>query len=273
MRRVVTSVLAAVVAAVVAAVSLTAGQPPPLRVLLIGNSLTDANGMPAMIERLGALNGAPVVARAVAAPNFALEDHWNGGNARREVRTGGWSVVVLQQGPSALPESRVSLRRFTRTFADEIRKAGGRTALYMVWPSKARFGDFDRVSESYRLAAADVQGLLLPAGDAWREAWKRDPEMPLYAADDFHPSPLGSYLTALVIFQGLTHHAVATHAPVNGRGLDVLRLKILDAAARAVSTPTPLPGVPHAPSRSDGISDLRADRLDERTGETAGSAR
>jgi hypothetical protein len=187
-----------------------------------------------MIERLGALNGAPVVARALAPPNFSLEDHWNSGDALREVRTGGYSVVVLQQGPSALPESRVSLRRFTRSFADEIRKTGGRTALYMVWPSKSRFGDFDRVSESYRLAASDVQGTLLRAGDAWREAWKRDTAMPLYAADEFHPSMLGSYLAALVIFQGLTDLTVTVHMPLDGRDVDAARLRVLDAAAKAV---------------------------------------
>ncbi len=73
----------------------------------------------------------------------------------------------------------------------------------MVWPSKARDRDFDAVSESYALAAQDVVGTLLPAGDAWREAWRRDPSLALYADDGFHPSGLGSYLAALTIWRGL----------------------------------------------------------------------
>lgn len=74
---------------------------------------------------------------------------------------------------------------------------------YMLWPSKARFGDFDRVSESYKIAARDVKGILVPAGDAWREAWRRDGKLKLYGTDDFHPSPLGTYLAAVVFIQRL----------------------------------------------------------------------
>src|SRR6185295_7619357 len=103
-----------------------------------------------------------------------LEDHWARGDAQRAIAEGGWFAVVLQQGPSALPESQVLLREYTKRFDAVIRKTGAKTALYMVWPSQARFQDFDGVSASYTVAAADVRGLLLPAGDAWRAAWKRD---------------------------------------------------------------------------------------------------
>ena len=98
---------------------------------------------------------------------------------------------MLQQGPSALPESRVLLRDYAKRFAGRGAQGRARTALYMVWPSKARSRDFDDVSESYALAARDVDGMLLPAGDAWREVWRRDPSLALYADDGFHPSALG----------------------------------------------------------------------------------
>jgi hypothetical protein len=49
----------------------------------------------------------------------------------------------------------------------------------MVWPSQARRGDFDGVSESYATAAADVHALLLRAGDAWRAAWRKDSTLAL----------------------------------------------------------------------------------------------
>ena len=71
----------------------------------------------------------------------------------------------------------------------------------MVWPSRARRGDFPGVSQSYAAAAKDVKGLLLPAGDAWRAAWAIDPALPLYGPDGFHPSPMGTYLAALVIYE------------------------------------------------------------------------
>ena len=110
---------------------------------------------------------------------FSLEDHWNQGTAQRRIAEGGWSIVVLQQGPSALPESQVALREWTVRFDTVIRASGARTALYMVWPESNRRDAFDAVSQSYARAAEDVTGMLLPVGEAWRGAWRRDPEVPL----------------------------------------------------------------------------------------------
>jgi len=175
-----------------------------LRVLFIGNSLTAANDLPGMVEAMGRAAGVEVRCAAVAKPNFSLEDHWNDGEARRAIARGGWSYVVLQQGPSALPESRVLLHEYARRFDGEIRRAKARPALFMVWPSDARRGDRDGVSRSYTGAAALIGGELFPVGEAWRAAWRRDPGLALYGPDGFHPSRLGSSLAALVILNGLT---------------------------------------------------------------------
>ena len=196
-----------------------------IRVLFIGNSLTAANDLPAMVQRLAAAAGARIEYQAIARPNFSLEDHWNDGEARRAIARGGWTFVVLQQGPSALPESRRLLIDYTRRFDAEITKSGARTALYMVWPSLARRGDFPAVSQSYAAAAKDVKALLLPAGDAWRAAWAADSTLPLYGPDGFHPSAMGSYLAALVIYEQIfAEPPPATPVPAAARGIaDVLR--------------------------------------------------
>ncbi len=146
----------------------------------------------------------------VAKNGFSLDDHWHDGEARRAIERGGWSYVVLQQGPSALPESRAQLRASVKQFDAIIRKAGARSALYMVWPSRARTGDFDRVRESYAIAAADVKGLFIPAGEAWRAAWKRDAAITLYSDDGLHPVPQASFLAALVIGSKLTSRDVSS---------------------------------------------------------------
>jgi hypothetical protein len=178
-----------------------------LRVLFIGNSLTVANNMPATIQAMGVAAGVRIVCTAIAKPDFSLEDHWNDGEARRAIARGGWTFVVLQQGPSALPASRLLLEEYAQRFDTEIRAAGGKTALLMVWPSSARSRDFPGVSRSYTSAASLVRGTLLPAGDAWRAAWKRDAQLPLYGPDGYHPSPIGSMLAAAVIFERLTGRA------------------------------------------------------------------
>ena len=120
------------------------------RVLFVGNSLTEANDMPLMVEALSQAGGHPLAVEAATNGGFALEDHWNLGTQNR-IAAGGFRFVVLQQGPSALPESRENLREWTRRFDTVIRQAGGRTALYMVWPESYRPEAFPEVSASYRL--------------------------------------------------------------------------------------------------------------------------
>jgi hypothetical protein len=174
-------------------------------ILFIGNSLTYVNDLPLIVQALAdSAGGERLAVQAVTAGGYSLEDHWNAGTAPHTIAGRQWSVVVLQQGPSSLPESRENLREWTRRFDAEIRRAGGRTALYMVWPEAARAAAFDAVVESYALAAADVHGMLFPVGEAWRVAWSRDAQAPLYGPDGFHPSAAGSYLAGLVMYGLLT---------------------------------------------------------------------
>lgn len=187
-------------------------QSPPFRILFIGNSLTYVNDLPAMVCGLARSAGRSATCESVARPDYSLEDHWHERNARAAIARG-WDVVVLQQGPSALPESRRLLIEYTKRFDAEIRKTGARTALYMVWPSRARRGDFPGVSQSYTAAAREVNGILLPAGDAWRAAWAADSRLALYGPDGLHPSMSGTYLAALVIY-GQLFGAPAPAAPV-----------------------------------------------------------
>lgn len=205
-----------------------AGHPPPdkLRILFIGNSLTYANDLPAMIQALAESTGrVRLEYKTVALPDYGLAEHWNQGGARRLIRKRGWDVVVLQQGPSASDEGRAALLKYSRLFSEEIRQAGARPALYMVWPSQGRSGDFDRSSESYVLAAKENGALLFPVGDAWRAALRRDAHLALYASDGLHPSPAGSYLAALVAYEQLFGQPV-------GQGFDKKALAKLNLTPR-----------------------------------------
>lgn len=175
-----------------------------LNVLFVGNSLTYTNDLPAMIEALAEASGvARPRCKAIVMGGYSLEDHWNQGAAREAIAQGGWDVVVLQQGPSASTEGRRLLLEYARRFAGEIRRAGARPALYMVWPATNRKGDFDGVVESYKQAAKETKGILFPAGEAWREAWRRNSQLALYSPDGLHPTPAGTYLAALTLYEQL----------------------------------------------------------------------
>jgi hypothetical protein len=205
-----------------------------VRVLFLGNSLTYTNDLPGMLERLAAADGAvEITTRDASQPAYALEDHWGDAQSRAALNEGGWDVVVLQQGPSSLPESRDNLVTWAATWGAAIRDQGGAPALYMVWPDRSRLAFFDDVRASYEAAADTVDGAFFPAGEAWRAAWAQDPDLALYGPDDFHPSVSGTYLAALTIYRGITGRAPPS---LTSLGLtDELDALLQAAAAEAFS--------------------------------------
>jgi hypothetical protein len=102
-----------------------------------------------------------------------------------------------------------------------------------VWPTSDRLVDFDRATESYRLAAADVGGLMIPSGEVWRAAWRRDPTLAFYSPDGLHPSPLGSYAMALSLV-GILYDRSVVGLPATLRLLDGSDFRIDPATARLV---------------------------------------
>lgn len=177
---------------------------PGKHVLFIGNSLTYFNGLPQILEALADSAGETLLETGtVAFPDYSLEDHWADGRAVATISKGGWHRVVLQQGPSSVEANRQLLIRFAAAFDSVARGTGAASALYMVWPTSDRPQDFARASESYRMAADSVDGLLFRVGDAWQETWKLDSSAALYASDGLHPTVAASYLAALVMYSVL----------------------------------------------------------------------
>jgi hypothetical protein len=174
-------------------------------ILFVGNSLTYTNDLPGTVAALATSIGDTIRVSSVATSNFALIDHLNGGSdALARIRSGGWEYVVLQQGPSSLASSQDSLRIWTQMFNTSIRAVGAQPALLMVWPSIDRIAFFDDIRLSYQNAAKSVGGAFYPAGGAWVKAWAADSSLALYGPDGYHPSQLGTYLAALVVFECVT---------------------------------------------------------------------
>lgn len=211
-----------------------------LKVLFIGNSLTYENDLPRTVAQLALSAGLQqCYCYQIAYPNFALEDHYDFREAVRALEDETWDFVVMQQGPSALPSSRVDLIQWAGVFGELIDENGAQAIMYGVWPQYDRSFDFPNVAESYRQAAASIGALFAPAGEAWQFAWAADSTLPLYAADDFHPSNMGTYLAALTVFQRIYDHSpvgIQTSAVVDGRvqtwTVGTVRL-LQDAAAAA----------------------------------------
>lgn len=174
-----------------------------LRVLFVGNSLTASNDLPGMVAEIAAHDGKEVAYATVVRAGYSLEDHWHHGldDAIREAAA---DHVVLQQGPSSLPQNQEHLRFWTERIATVVEASGGRPVLFMVWPSRARTFAFDAVRSSYRNAAAAVDGLFSPAGEVWRSVWAASDGIELYGPDGFHPDRAGTFAAALTLYGTLT---------------------------------------------------------------------
>lgn len=174
-----------------------------LKILYIGNSLTYTNDLPALVEEIGRQDGKKIISKSIALPDYSLEDHWNQGHAQDEIEKGAYDLVILQQGPSALPESQVLLIDHAKRFAKICREHDARMALYMVWPSRSRSFDLNNVILSYAKAAEKTGALLCPVGIAWKNVWQVNPGVSLYGPDGFHPGMDGTVLAAMTIYAAI----------------------------------------------------------------------
>jgi hypothetical protein len=202
-----------------------------LRVLYLGNSLTYTNDLPAMVSAIAAKVGRVQIDHEMFAPGgWALEDHWAGGTSRDLLDNGTWDAVVLQQGPSSLPESGLNLTEWTKRWADEARAHGVRPALLTAWPELARSYAFAAVISHHRAAARAAKAALFPAGEAWLNVLHVRHRPGLYGPDGFHPSPLGTYVAAVSIYAGLTGDLPRTLPQIDGVHFDAATGKLLRSA-------------------------------------------
>lgn len=203
-----------------------------LRVLFVGNSLTYSNDLPGVVSALAKAGNRSFSYATLAVGGWSLEEHWNAGLPAL-ITGAGPDVVVLQQGPSSLPQNQPHLAHWTREFTAVIREAGGEPALLMVWPDRTREAFFPQVRQAYSAAAAGVDGLFIPGGQTWVEAWAIDPDLPFWGSDGFHPSYLGTLAAAMATYAVLFDADPATIPDLDGDGVPPELVALLRTAVAA----------------------------------------
>jgi hypothetical protein len=154
-----------------------------------------------MVAMVGKAAGHSVRVASVAGPNLALIDHANGAtDALAHIGHGGWTFVVLQQGPTPAGICRDTLVLAAMRLAPAIRVAGARAALFLPWARRQYPHSLEAAGESVSLASWAVGGVVAPIGIAWKGALSADPSAPLYGPDGYHPAPAGTLLSALTLY-------------------------------------------------------------------------
>jgi len=120
-------------------------------------------------------------------------------------------LMILQghSGAALEPARTESFRAAVAKAVDLAEAHGTRVALYMTHargPNHANFAPDQaaKIAALYRETAKAEGAILLPVGDAFEEARRRRPDLPLVMDyDNHHPNPAGTYLAAATIMATL----------------------------------------------------------------------
>jgi hypothetical protein len=215
------------------------GEPPPpapgagLKIVMLGNSLSYYNDMPAMIAELAALAGEPRPSVSVEAhANYGLEDHLSDAGSLTAMDDPSVDVLILQQGPSTLPASGANLLQYATAIADRVAKHGTRVGMYVAWPPIG--GDID-AGVAHDTAAANARNMAIyPVGHAFRHLRNNFPELPVLGTDEFHPNYSGSWLAAMIITAVIYDHDPLEYPNLFPRQIPAAHEATLRATAKLV---------------------------------------
>jgi hypothetical protein len=184
----------------------------PLEILFIGNSYTFFNDMPGTFTKIAELGGHQVNVISLARGGFSLARHAEDQVTLSTLKGQDWDFVVLQEKSDipAIPLARdESMFPSIRQLNNLVEEQGGETILFLTWGYRdglpeAGLRDYKamqaEVAASYQNIADELNVRVAPVGIAWKKALERDPKLELWMADGSHPSPLGSFLTANVLY-------------------------------------------------------------------------
>jgi hypothetical protein len=178
-----------------------ADDPPPLRVLFVGNSYTYGNDLPAVIAELAREGGQRPLEHDQETPGgCSFEKHVADGKAAAKIASRKWDWVVLQEQsgrPISAPDKTLE---FGRTLAADAGRRGSKVLLYLTWARQTAPDTQDKLTATYRELARATGAAVAPAGVAWQAALAADPDRGLHGPDKSHPSRKGTYLTACVFY-------------------------------------------------------------------------
>eukprot|EP00164_Ancoracysta_twista_P019642 GFYU01034654.1.p1 GENE.GFYU01034654.1~~GFYU01034654.1.p1 ORF type:complete len:317 (-),score=54.95 GFYU01034654.1:17-967(-) len=178
------------------------------KALFLGNSFTKWNGLAEQIQSL--LESGPTDVRLkeymqITPGGCSLKTHLN--KSSDAISDQPWQWIVLQEQSTKPIKSQGKFFEASKDMCDMIRSRQSKVKIifYMTWPrANANEEDSELLLSSYETIARETSSLLAPVGRAWIAVRRSHPDINLYAADGSHPSPLGTYLAALVFYSVLS---------------------------------------------------------------------
>lgn len=203
-----------------------------LNILFLGNSLMYYNDMPELFANIANASGKKVNVKSVTKGSATISDFADertevGSRAIPLLKNNKWDLVIIEPSRRISPYEN-TVKEAELASAKKIRElakaAGGDVLLYSVWGNnngkvvefqalspteipevakhlmdrKSHVKFLHEVNLEFAAAMGGVKVAL--AGYAFENCIAKYPELNLYHSDERHPSPIGSYLAAAVIY-------------------------------------------------------------------------
>lgn len=183
-----------------------------LHVLFVGNSYTYFWNMPQMVNVMAESNGESIVTKKSTKGGAYWKEHWEGerGLKTKELITNQkWDYVVLQNNSMSSIENRDEFMEYGQKLIEFVKKSGATPLLYATWSRKYNPLMERQVTEAYRELGENMNVNVIPVGDIWKNIREIRPDLELYHPDSSHPSNVGSYVIAIVMYGYLTKKSVS----------------------------------------------------------------
>lgn len=181
------------------------------KVLLVGNSFTYFWNMPQMVNAMAKLDNFPMEVRQSTVGGSTWEQHYNekrGTKTRSLLNSKKWDYVVLQNHSLSTIENLDEFHEYGKKLGEAIGDNGAKPYLMMTWAYLSNPLMQKTISNEYNALAENMNTEVIPVGEIFMKARKLRPDLNFYA-DDKHPSSIGSYLIALVMYKALTDNPVS----------------------------------------------------------------
>ncbi len=174
-----------------------------LRVLFLGNSLTYSNDIPNLINELAQSNSDRFTYAEHTPGGWRLNpEHLGSSVSTNLIRSRQWDYVILQgQSREFFYENEYTTYKGIRRLVTMMRENCSRPAFYSTAAPRTLYKELQAyIHRQYSLIANEVDGLVVPVGNAFEMATDRG--LTVYA-DKVHPNLAGSYLAACTFYAAM----------------------------------------------------------------------
>ncbi|RKQ42435.1 hypothetical protein BXY85_3045 [Roseivirga pacifica] len=187
--------------------SLYAQTQDTLRVLFVGNSYTYFYNLPQMVATMAESQGKAIVTRQSTVGGSHLGEHWNRERETRSrdlIEQGGWDYVVMNNHSMSTINTPEDFDKYGEQFVALIKQHGAQPVFYMTWARKWNPLMQETITKGYEKLVKATGADVVPIGPLWMKSIALRPDIDLYFEDGSHPSPEGTYLTALAYYRFFT---------------------------------------------------------------------